>query len=260
MPRKKLVYLQLYTKDFTGDERLRMCSPSAWGIYSYLLHLLNEAQIRGAYKMSLLERRPNLKKSLTQQILHASNDTELLAPFAEILLRQMPWKKMEILRALKELYFFGVIKVEGDMLIQPRMYREGKSEEQGVDEGNAIDISTSHNNDIATEESTPTKKSSQKKNPKAKQFIPPTLDEVKAYFEEKGTAISPDAFFAHYEANGWVQAKGKPIKNWKACLTTWEHRQSEFESGKHSDGKNATRKNPTIISSSEIDYDKITGW
>ena len=125
MARKKLVYLQLYTNDYTGDTKLRMCSPASWGVYSYLLCLLNNEPIRGAYKMSLLEERPHLKKSLTQQVLSASSDTQRLHPFAEILQRQMPWKKVEILRALRELLFRRIIVIEGDMLIQPRMYREG---------------------------------------------------------------------------------------------------------------------------------------
>lgn len=54
-------------------------------------------------------------------------------------------------------------------------------------------------------------------------FVPPTLEEVRAYFREKGTSISPDEFWSHYESVGWVQGKARtPIKNWKACLTTWE--------------------------------------
>lgn len=128
---KKLVYLPLYTKDFTGDERLRMCSPSAWGIYIYLLCLLNNAPVRGAYKMSLLERRPDLKKSLTQRVLGAVSISQKLHPFAEILQRQMPWKKIEILRGLKELMFYEVITIEGDAIIQKRMYKEGGNKLSG---------------------------------------------------------------------------------------------------------------------------------
>jgi hypothetical protein len=54
-------------------------------------------------------------------------------------------------------------------------------------------------------------------------FIPPTLEEVKAYIQERGSAIDPELFHAHYTANGWVQGNsGKPVKDWKACVVTWE--------------------------------------
>ena len=62
-----------------------------------------------------------------------------------------------------------------------------------------------------------------------KGFTPPTLEQVQAYFAERKTSLNPVAFHAHYEANGWVQGNAKkPIKNWKACVTTWEEKQKEF--------------------------------
>jgi hypothetical protein len=57
------------------------------------------------------------------------------------------------------------------------------------------------------------------KKPKTKH---PTLEEVKEYFKEKQTFIDPEAFFYHYETNGWVQGKGKPIKNWEAAVRYWQ--------------------------------------
>ena len=60
-------------------------------------------------------------------------------------------------------------------------------------------------------------------------FTPPTQEEVTAYCQEKGYTFSPVTFFAHYEANGWVQGKGKPIKNWKACCVTWQQREQTGE-------------------------------
>jgi len=51
----------------------------------------------------------------------------------------------------------------------------------------------------------------------------PTLEEVEAYFLERGTNIDPETFHAHYEAVDWHRGKTK-IKNWKACLVTWEKR------------------------------------
>lgn len=53
-------------------------------------------------------------------------------------------------------------------------------------------------------------------------FVPPTLDEVAAYCQERGNDVEPQRFIDHYEANGWVQGKGKPIRDWRAAVRTWE--------------------------------------
>jgi len=52
-------------------------------------------------------------------------------------------------------------------------------------------------------------------------FIPPTLEEVKAYCKTRKNNVDPDDFINHYEANGWMRGKTK-IKDWKACVHTWE--------------------------------------
>ena len=55
-------------------------------------------------------------------------------------------------------------------------------------------------------------------------FVPPTVEEVRAYCDEKGFSIDPQMFVAYYDANGWVQGKGRPLKNWKAAVLTWDRR------------------------------------
>ena len=57
---------------------------------------------------------------------------------------------------------------------------------------------------------------------KRKRFVPPTLKEVKDYCSERKNNVDAERFFDYYSANGWVQGKGKPIKDWKACVRTWE--------------------------------------
>ena len=57
---------------------------------------------------------------------------------------------------------------------------------------------------------------------RAARFTPPTLEEVSAYCLERGNNVDPQRFIDHYQANGWVQGKGKPIKDWRATVRTWE--------------------------------------
>lgn len=56
---------------------------------------------------------------------------------------------------------------------------------------------------------------------KRDRFVPPTLEEVQAEIVRLGYEIDALRFKAHYDANGWVQKGGTPIRNWKAALTTW---------------------------------------
>ena len=56
---------------------------------------------------------------------------------------------------------------------------------------------------------------------KTARFVPPSVDEVRAEITRRSLPIDPEAFVAHYQANGWVQGRGKPVKDWRACLTTW---------------------------------------
>lgn len=64
-------------------------------------------------------------------------------------------------------------------------------------------------------------------------FERPSLDEVKDEVNRRGSKIDAEKFHAYYEANGWVQGKGKPIKNWKAALTTWERNEHEHQRNGH---------------------------
>lgn len=57
--------------------------------------------------------------------------------------------------------------------------------------------------------------------PARPRFTPPTREEVAAYCEQIGCTIDVDRFCDYYEANGWVQGRGKPIKDWKATVRNW---------------------------------------
>jgi hypothetical protein len=56
---------------------------------------------------------------------------------------------------------------------------------------------------------------------RSKRFTPPTVKEVKDYCDERKNGIDPQCFVDFYETNGWMRGKSK-IKDWKACVRTWE--------------------------------------
>ena len=57
---------------------------------------------------------------------------------------------------------------------------------------------------------------------KRSRFEKPSLEEVQAYCIERRNKVNAEQFRDHYEANGWVQGKNKPIRDWKAAVRTWE--------------------------------------
>lgn len=59
-------------------------------------------------------------------------------------------------------------------------------------------------------------------NPKRKRFTPPTVEEVRQYCEERKNGIDAERFIDYYTARGWELKQGQKIKDWKACIRTWE--------------------------------------
>lgn len=56
---------------------------------------------------------------------------------------------------------------------------------------------------------------------KSARFVPPTVDEVRAYCIERNNRVSPEAFVDFYSSKGWMVGKNK-MKDWKAAIRTWE--------------------------------------
>ena len=58
-------------------------------------------------------------------------------------------------------------------------------------------------------------------NTNRQRFIPPTLEEVTAYVEQRKSKVIPQAFIDFYEAKGWMVGKNK-MKDWKAACRNAE--------------------------------------
>jgi len=54
-------------------------------------------------------------------------------------------------------------------------------------------------------------------------LAPPTLDEIRGYCRERGNNVDPQRFYDYFLAGGWVDGNGKPVKNWKQKVITWEN-------------------------------------
>ena len=55
---------------------------------------------------------------------------------------------------------------------------------------------------------------------KRKRFVPPTVEEVEDYINEKGYRVDAHKFVDYYLSNGWRVGKN-PMKDWKAAVRSW---------------------------------------
>ena len=69
-------------------------------------------------------------------------------------------------------------------------------------------------------------KVSQVESKTAKRFTPPTVEEVAAYCKERNNGIDPQHFVDYYAARGW-RLKTGIMRDWKACVRTWEQRTTK---------------------------------
>lgn len=55
----------------------------------------------------------------------------------------------------------------------------------------------------------------------ASRFVKPTVEEVRAYCQERENDIDPAEFVDFYASKGWMVGSS-PMKDWRACIRTWE--------------------------------------
>ncbi|BFL50793.1 hypothetical protein K430107D3_16310 [Dysosmobacter welbionis] len=61
---------------------------------------------------------------------------------------------------------------------------------------------------------------------RGKRFSPPTVDEVRAYCQERNNGVDPESFVAFYASKGWKIGQS-PMKDWKQAVITWEKRRKQ---------------------------------
>jgi hypothetical protein len=289
---RKLPYIPLYVNDFSCDEKLRMCSASAVGVYIFLMCVLHKSATYGVLTLQHFRKHNKTDNKTDNKTITTSES--LLYDFSELLRRQTPFSVEEIKDALEELVFYKVVVIEGETLYQPRMKKDGeKSEKRGkagkagmknrwnIEEENgegeektitknitkhitnsitnALQNTENENENVYINNNTIEGEEKGVKGKKKQAFEPPTLEEVMKYCEERGTGIDPISFFDFYEANGWVQGKqGKPLKDWKAAVRYWE-RNGVTTTNNRNDGRQQATGTGTAAKAATGGYSEVRG-
>lgn len=83
-------------------------------------------------------------------------------------------------------------------------------------------------------------------------FFPPTIEEVKSYCQERRNNVDPERFVDFYASKGWLVGKTK-MKDWKACVRTWEKRDES--AGRSANGNSescSARRAPEVPKYGEV--------
>lgn len=128
------------------------------------------------------------------------------------------WSKDKTLKFLNDLESDGIIIKESDTkrtvltIVNYGKYQNLQYNEQ-TQNGRKTDTERTQNGQ--------TKESKESKEGKRSIFMPPTIDEVRAYCAEKNYSVDPERFVDFYESKGWMVGKTK-MKDWKASVRLWE--------------------------------------
>lgn len=226
---KKYFYMRLKEDFYDSPEMMLIESmPNGYKMSNLLMKMYCRC-LRGNGRLAVNERIPYSPEMLsTVTRIDIKTVRMALEKFIELGLIEILDSGMIFMLDIQE--YVGESSTEAD---RKRKYRAMIKEESGQNDGHLsgqlsensppyIEIEKSISNKNV-EESTPDKP------PKRTRFIPPTVDEVRAYCEDNGYNVIPERFVDYYEANGWMAGKNK-MKDWRAAVRNWSRSNDEKQS------------------------------
>ena len=135
MPRKKTITgkkhkgFYIYSRDLLSSQRYRRCSWATKGVYLDLLNVLAVQDHPGALCLRDYDLKPHGERSLTQRCLACqkkakNGEYQSIKYFAEAVAVSVSGPRPGLIHGLQELYMRGIIVINSDTLLQPRMYRD----------------------------------------------------------------------------------------------------------------------------------------
>lgn len=126
----------------------------------------------------------------------------------------------------------GLEKIQLQNRERQARFKERKKQLALEYKGNVTDnVMVTHGNGVSLIDNNSNSNSSStftEKDSKGKTFKPPTIEEVKAYCDERNNGVNPNKWYDFYSSKGWMVGKNK-MKDWKAAVRTWEEDKPKQE-------------------------------
>ena len=224
---KKYYYLRLKDNFFDSDELKILESMKDGYLYSNILLKLYLRSLKNDGKLVVNDRIPYNAEMLASVTGHqVGTIKQALSMFKELGLIEILENGAIYMLDIQNFIGKGSTEADRQRLYDRRISEERKQKKltqsrnlEEISEKSPPEIEIELEKDIEIEKEIHS--SAKRTTTKRKRFEKPSISDIKQYCMERNNNVNAEQFFDYYESNGWKVGKNS-MKDWKACVRTWE--------------------------------------
>ena len=224
---KKYYYLRLKDNFFDSDELKILESMKDGYLYSNILLKLYLRSLKNNGKLVVNERIPYNAEMLASVTGHqVGTIKQALSMFKELGLIEVLENGAIYMLDIQNFIGKGSTEADRQRLYDRRISEERKQNKltqsrnlEEICKKSTPEIEIELEKDIEIEKEIHS--SAKSTTTKRKRFEKPTLSQITQYCLERNNNVNAEQFYDYYESNGWKVGKNA-MKDWKACVRTWE--------------------------------------
>ena len=224
---KKYYYLRLKDNFFDSDELKILESMKDGYLYSNILLKLYLRSLKNDGKLVVNERIPYNAEMLASVPGHqVGTIKQALSMFKELGLIEVLENGAIYMLDIQNFIGKGSTEADRQRLYDRRISEERKQNKltqsrnlEEICKKSTPEIEIELEKDIEIEKEIHS--SAKSTTTKRKRFEKPTLSQITQYCFERNNNVNAEQFYDYYESNGWKVGKNS-MKDWKACVRTWE--------------------------------------
>ena len=224
---KKYYYLRLKDNFFDSDELKILESMKDGYLYSNILLKLYLRSLKNDGKLVVNERIPYNAEMLASVTGHqVGTIKQALSMFKELGLIEVLENGAIYMLDIQNFIGKGSTEADRQRLYDRRISEERKQNKltqsrnlEEICKKSTPEIEKEIEKDIEIEKEIHS--SAKSTTTKRKRFEKPTLSQITQYCLERNNNVNAEQFYDYYESNGWKVGKNS-MKDWKACVRTWE--------------------------------------
>ena len=224
---KKYYYLRLKDNFFDSDELKILESMKDGYLYSNILLKLYLRSLKNDGKLVVNERIPYNSEMLASVTGHqVGTIKQALSMFKELGLIEVLENGAIYMLDIQNFIGKGSTEADRQRLYDRRISEERKQNKltqsrnlEEICKKSTPEIEIELEKDIEIEKEIHS--SAKSTTTKRKRFEKPTLSQITQYCLERNNNVNAEQFYDYYESNGWKVGKNA-MKDWEACVRTWE--------------------------------------